>query len=411
HGYLGNRLIYTYAPGQGPTYQVDGYDNFKAIFSSKNLTESVKNIGRWLSGYDRHQDGAAGWCSSGHGRVNALGGVMGSHGRRAWVSITGSLPALGIDSVMVASAVQVRQRHPRLAALMGGYATYDHLVNSSYPLTAAIMNSAKLEEAAAKGHDFASFAIHISAMTGISAIVVARLTFLAWLGFVPFVALVSYWHERSRVDSLISDEEALNFFSQSWNTNNELSEIYTAFKKYHQPNVENGYTYPYLLEHLDLRAVKQHMLNKVRASIEVDQVEICLSRLSTGASFVSLTSRLVTTLAATAYPALKPLASVLKIAAPVMQTLTIAQAFYRAKKDLSAREEESSATIKVLSVARAVSVAVTSLGILASPWISQRKWILPASIVGSVILPVGFDYLRAQAIRKKMAVEVGPVRS
>ncbi len=209
HGYLGGHLTSDYPEGREPVYQVDGWDNFQAMLDAEGPGETFGAFCDFIAGKDVGEDGAAGWAMVGHGEPNELGELMGADGQRAWISVSGSIPGVLINSLMVAGGMKLKDTSPATAYAMMTFGGVMHLNSSAYPFTAALMSPEELLVEGNSGHDFASFALRMSEITGLSPQAVAITTAGVWAGILPAVALGMYLHQKSSRNEIIPDRIAL----------------------------------------------------------------------------------------------------------------------------------------------------------------------------------------------------------
>src|ERR1700733_1495683 len=81
HGLIGMHLTHDYTADNSPTYQVDGWDNFKSIVNAPTFLEKMQGLGRWLTSYDAGNDGRAGYAQMNPNvPPNSLGKAMGKEG-------------------------------------------------------------------------------------------------------------------------------------------------------------------------------------------------------------------------------------------------------------------------------------------------------------------------------------------
>lgn len=196
HGMLGMRLTSDYLPGTGPTYWVSGYDRFKAIGSAETLSKKIKAFFSWLVVPPPSQDGAVGWANRGREyHPNSLANHMGKDGASAWISVTGSLPGLGLNALCVASGMTLRKKHPGLGMGLISFGLFNTFIQSLYTWDA--VEKIYTNSTAIGGHDFVNFANRMSLILGMQPFTIALSTAFFFSGFVPLIAVCMYLSEKT----------------------------------------------------------------------------------------------------------------------------------------------------------------------------------------------------------------------
>lgn len=398
HGLLGFRLTHTYGPGQEPSYQVDGWDNFKQIFKSGSISDTFKSIGNFLIGHDYNNDGASGVAWNGTGTPNALGQAMGKDGLSAWISISGSIPSLVLTSASIAGGVAVIEKNPVAGYALTSFGLIQHLMSSQYSWSAAAMTESQIIREASQGHDFANFAWRMSKITGVEATTVAMTTAVAWTLFVPAVALGAYLYKKSQRLAMVPDAIA----AQAWvkkslddhQTQQELEQILQAYPRMdklqkvweqitEKINSEGGLSpadhalvqayqkeieqfTQYLIKHIPKKSLKEakiELLKDWQKEQAPNPSEKVLTMLAVAESGGYLASHAIQLAAKTFLPALAPMAPVLKVATPFLSAFSVIAGSYETYRDLNSVQIPASA--KILSVAKLVATVAAASGIIA----------------------------------------------
>lgn len=431
HGLLGFRLTHSYPQGKGPTYQVDGWDNLQAIGKAENAADGFKAFGDWITGKDTHGDGFAGWASLGEGTPNALGKAMGPDGLSAWISITGSLPGLLLNTLSVAGGMKVKDSSPALGAALVTFGLSEHLMSSAYTWSAAAMSNAELQANAMTGHDFANFAVRIGNMTGTSAKAVAVSTACVWTAFVPLVAIAMYFHTKSRQTDIVPERLGLqNWLSKVVTDEKVKAKLEKLLKKYPRRNeLENLWKimlhrrdsnnakkfareYPlemrrfaeYLLDTLPrktIRKEKRAVLKKWQKLQKPDKTQKVLSGLSIFGMIVSIATKIFQILGQTIVKALAPVATALTYATPLFVGISVISSGYETYKDLKSSSKNVPKKAKVLSVVKLIVAIATAIGIVVGTMASGLVSLLIASVVVSIVGALALSYARQKVIEKR----------
>jgi hypothetical protein len=201
HGMLGMRLTSSYPKGTGPNYWIAGFDEFHKVKHAKSPAAGAKNFFSWL--FTQHSDhGVAGYANRGPNyRPNALSRYLGYHGTEAWISITGSIPGLIVNTTCVSTGMFLRKKYPALGMGLITFGFTNNLIEGMYAWSAASMSHSQLVSQAAHGHDFANFAIQMSHITGFNSTLIAISTAFFWTGFIPLLALGIYLYQRRLIEA------------------------------------------------------------------------------------------------------------------------------------------------------------------------------------------------------------------
>lgn len=151
--------------------QIDSFDNFKNFVKDP----SGQNLSRWLGGYDAGQDGAAGVTSASGFHETPLSQKLGPNASMAIISAVGQAVIETPQLAAFAAGFALRKEHPVIGYTLMASSTWNHFLNTYYPLSAALMPKNQLAEAAHQGHDFASFAVNTGINPWVTAGVFAAL--------------------------------------------------------------------------------------------------------------------------------------------------------------------------------------------------------------------------------------------
>ena len=384
-------------------YQVDGFDNLKAIGKAPTLLGKIKATGNWLIGADSNGDGATGYAYRTGKGVSAFGQILGEQGRSAWVSGVGSVPDLAFNSLTMLAGMKLRHEHPAFGYALIGCSATNHLITATYPLSAAFMSSAEIKRiATTRGHDFANLAYRLSNITGLPARVFAITTAAAFVGIVPAVALGVYLYQRAQKRNAIPDGLALQYWLSKSPSDPEIDrrfrsllEAYPRRQRLaevtqrliqadHQSSAQQQPLSPeerqellakflsakedfdrYLIDAIGpevLGANKSELLRKWQEAQSGDGVEKLLAKLSASGTALMLGTPALQVAANTLAPALSTVAAVATQAMPITAALNTAYVGYRTYQDLQAPEAKMPKAAKALSVGQALlSAAGTAL--------------------------------------------------
>ena len=433
HGMLGYDLTYRYGSNGNPTFQVDGWDNFKALGHSSSFGDGCSNFFRWISGYDIQGDGFAGFANRGQPLgPSEIGKAMGSDGQSAWISVAGSLPALAVDTIAVVGGMQLRNRHPVIGNMMVGFGLTDNMVNAVYPISAAMMNSSEMQAEANHGHDFANFSVKMSNITGLSAEAIAISTAVAWTAFVPIVAGLAYLHSKSNAGDVVPDALAMRHWIQKATRDPqvakelnkhlgafrgkkellELSEKALSGEKLNGEEIAElqsqslGFI-SYLLDKVPpatLATCKNELLKSWETNIPEDKIQTALTIGAVAGSAAAVAAKFMTVLAETSTPSLQAAATAMTYASPAFVSISVLSAGYELYKDLQCPDSVIPKKAKMLSAARLiVAVAYAALFITAL-FVPGLNFILIGAMVFGCITSILLSYYRAQIIKRQFAL-------
>jgi hypothetical protein len=150
------------------------------------------------------------------GVPNRIANILGGHGTRAWISLSGSVPGVLINSALAAIGIRQRKKRPILGNTLLTSNLIENTIASMYAWHAVAMTPSKLSYMGQRGnHDFASFAYNISNITPFSAQAIAITTASLFTLAAPSAALVAYLTEKKSTQkgktTKITDEAALTY--------------------------------------------------------------------------------------------------------------------------------------------------------------------------------------------------------
>lgn len=431
HGLLGLHLTHNYAEGEGPRYQVNGWDNLKAIGNADSFLEGLKEFYRLLTGYDRYGGGAAGRTWFGQGEPNALGRAMGEKGLSAWISISGSLPGMMTNTLMVTGGMKLKNHEPTTGYMLVAFGISQHLMSSYYPWSAAVMSENALIKNAQLGHDFANFSIQIGDITGVPPQAVAISTAVLWTAFVPAVAIAMYFYQKAHETDIVPDHVAL----QNWLSKApENKEIEKQLEKYLEnyprkeklitlwhdftSNLETGGSCVSSKKlRIETRRFTEHLLDKLpkktlnKSKKEVlrkweklqapDIAQKTLSILSIIGTITTIATKFLYILGQTIAPYLATVATVFTYASPLFTGISVISSGYETYKDLKSPDASIPKVAKMLSVAKLVVAVVSAIGITAGMFVPGLNGVLIAAVIVGVIGAIALAYARHRIIKHR----------
>lgn len=432
HGLLGFAL--TNSSGtQGVTYQVDGWDNLKAIGNSHSFQEGVVNFFRWIIGYDADKDGFAGMTHyPGHSDPNGMGQAMGADGLSAWRSIAGSIPGLALDTLSVVGGMFARKKSPVLGSMMVGFGLSDHASSAAYPIGAAMMSNQEMQTQASRGNDFANFALHMSHLTGISAEAIAISTAAIWTSFVPLAALMAYLYTRSHSEEAVPDALAIKHWLQKAakdpNTAKELANLVETYPNKAKllkaceitskwfpstDEIENAQSclldfVDYLLRKLPAKTIetaKCEIAATWEKNLPQNRVQKALTISSLAGGAASIASKVLTAIAPHCSTAVQTAASAFTYAAPLFIATSVLSTAYQVYQDFRCPDSTIPKSAKMLSIARLiVSIAYSALLItsLFAPGLNIAFFV--TLFLGGLI-NLALSFARMRVIRKQFELQ------
>lgn len=414
HGLLGLKLT---SQSTDPRYQVNGWDNFHKMANANSFQGGLLGFFRWLF----LGNGGGVTFHSSSDQPNGIGQAMGPAGQDAWISIAGSLPGLAVDTFAVTGGMQLRKRAPMLGNTLVGFGLADNMMNAAYPISAATMSKSQMKNTAENGHDFANFAIQMSAITGIPAQDIAISTAVFWTGFVPLAAGISYLHTKSHINDVVPDALALKHWMQNIGNDPKSTE---QLKKYYQAypykgqlektKLEDLPSSPvfidfvnYLLETVPsktLDTAKKEILSSWEKNLPKDRLQTALTTASVLGLGVAITSKILSFLAL-ATPSLQTTATALSYVAIPLVGVSVLSSGYQLHKDLKCPNSTVPKTAKMLSVAHLVATVACAVLIIAAFFIPGFNLIFFGALVFGCIVTIVLNYKRSQIIRKQFALD------
>lgn len=434
HGLLGLQLTHDYPPGEGPKYQVDGWDNFKTIWESKSFQEGLDAFGKWLTGYDRNGDGAAGVTKwNGSLKPNELGQNMGRDGLQAWISLSGSLPGLLLNTLCVAGGMKLKERHPAAGYFLLSYGIMQHLFSSFYPWSAAIASDQEFYNAAVNGtsHDFVNFSAKIGNLTGADPKTIAITTASLWTAFVPAVALAIYFYQKAHQTDIVPDHIALQHWLGKARNNKDVEktlekylEKYPRKKKLEDlwKNLANvkevsdvdkiSEKYPlelrrfaeYLLDKLPkkiLKTEKKEVLKECKIEDRPKKIEKVLTGLAIFGTITSIATKILQILSQTFVPVLSAAATGLTFASPLFVGVSVISSGYETYKDLKSPDKQIPKAAKMISVAKLVVAVASAVGIIVGLFVPTLNLVLISAIVLGAVGSLVLSYARYRVIKQR----------
>jgi len=431
HGLLGLHLTHNYSEGNGPTYQVDGWDNLQAIWKADNFPDGLKEFGRFLIGHDRNGDGGGGVTQYRYHPPNELGQAMGSKGLSAWISISGSVPGLILNSLMVAGGMKLKEHEPTTGYMMVTFGLMQHLVSSGYSWSAAVMSEHELIGKASHGHDFANFAIKIGDITGVSPQAVAISTAVLWTAFVPAIAVAMYCYQKAHETDIVPDhlalqqwlskavndqkvQQTIEKYIESYPRKKNLLSLWTEYAQCIQKDGEGKLTKALRLE---MQRFAEYLINKLpkktlnRSKKEVlrkwekmqtpDNIQKALSILSIIGTISALGTKIITVLAQTSVQSLTTVASVLSYATPIFLGVSVASNAYETYKDLKSSDKAVPKAAKMISVAKLVVAVATAVGICVGLFVPGLNAVLIVSLLTGLVAGIALAYARQRIIKHR----------
>jgi len=177
-------------PGTETYIQIDGFENIANFLKDP----SGQNLGRILTAYDVHQDGAAGYTSYSPGSPSSTTEKIGHRAASAAISAAGTLSTELPILAGWAAGFKLRHKYPVLGYTMMTASGISHLTNMLYPWSAVGASP----EAALSGHDWAGFA----ADTGIHPAITATALSLSLPALAVGLYMVEHHNQEKQKDHL-----------------------------------------------------------------------------------------------------------------------------------------------------------------------------------------------------------------
>ncbi len=427
HGYLGNRLTNTYAHGQGPSYQVVGWDNLKNLGGAHSFKQGFIDFFRWIGDYNPNHNGVDGTTNYGHPEhPNGIGEAMGTAGQSAWVSIAGPMPELVLDVLSVLVGMHLRRRSPALGSLLVSFGLVDHSINAYYCIDAARMSESHMEKAATQGHDFANFAVQMSHVTGLSAETIAITTASLWTAIVPLAALAAYMHTKSNAIHAVPDLLAMKHWLSKAENREELERGFDAYPKKEalekilnreisedlsleeikQIQDETLHFIDYLLEKMPSQALdasKKEILEAVEKKAPTDRVQTALNLTAATGNVAIVAAKTLTFFSETVAPSLHIAAKVLSYASPFLMVASVLSAAYQVYKDFQCPNEMIPMSAKLLSIARFVVSVVYAILLLTALFVPGLNLLFIFTLVIGCLMNIFLSFARMIVIRSQFA--------
>ena len=450
HAYLGGGLTQNYPDGMQLKYQVDGVDNFNEMRNAKTIQGKLTGLGHWLTAYDANKDGASGWDNPWHGSdgVNELGQHLGDAKTSAWISLSGSVPGLVLNSLAVMGGMQIKDKHPAAGyALMTTGMTL-HIMNSTYPISAAIMtNEQIIHTAQTSGHDFANFAYQMSKVTNIPPQGIAIATAAVFTGIVPAVALGMYLHQKAHKTDIVPNHLALEHWLSKSVNDPKIDEKFTKlYKKYpHKEDLQKSVIKVleidekyrknstsvskqeiaaansdlinerkkfnnYLIQKLDKKIIeenKNEVLGEWQKLQKSDKTQQLLEKLSIAGIVGTSVTPVVNVLGKTIAPALGAAGTVLTYASPALAACGTVKTAYDTYKDLKSPDTKVPKKAKAISIAQTVTSAAGVTTMAISLLVPPAGMLLIPALLGTTVAGLGLSIAKNSIIKKNFYEQNG----
>ena len=449
HAYTGGGLTGNYPNGIHPNYQVDGIDNFNEMKNANTIQGKLTGLGHWLTSYDANKDGFAGYCysRSGSDGPNELGKAMGEPKRNAWISLSGSIPGLALNSLAVMGGMQIKDKHPAAGyALMGTGMTL-HLMSSAYPISAAVMSNEQIIQKAGTGHDFANFAYQMSKVSNIPPQGIAIATAAIYTGIVPAIAIGMYLHQKAHKTDIVPEHLALEHWLSKSVKDPKIDEKFMKlYQKYPRKEelqkaviavleIDEKYrTNPksvstaeikaanstlieerkkfnnYLIKKLDKKIIqenKNEILGEWQKLQKSDKLQQLLEKLSVAGMVGASITPVVSVLGQTIVPALGAAGTALTYASPALAACGTAKTAYDTYKDLKSPDTQVPKKAKAISIGQTVAstAGVTALAI--SLLVPGAGMLLIPALIGTTVTGVGLSIAKNNIIKKNFYQQNG----
>lgn len=404
HGQLGMHLTCDYPQHTGPTYGIAGFEKCKAIGEASSPGEGIKSFFSWLLVPPNNR--LAGFAEAGPNyHENGLATHIGSENTSAWLSISGSIPGLVINTSSVVAGMLLRRKYPTLGIALATFGIANSLIEGSYAATAATMSAETLKASADRGHDFANFAIQMSHTTGLNAHLIAAGVALFWLGFVPLIALAIYLYQNAHKTDIVPNDLALKYWlSQLDKSEVEEKHFDDLLKKYLEeeksPSTEDFLKY--LLKHLPektIREAKEQLLKQWQSLQTPSKVERFFTFATLGTVILSTVTQILNLFANSTVPTLLPAVIILKTILPILGLISIARSAYETYKDFKCPHSQVPIAAKVLSCLNLVTTLImVTLMIVAAFVPGLQFFAIPAVLTGT-LLAVSFSFAKMKVIQ------------
>lgn len=414
HGLLGSRLTHNYAPGKGPQFWIGGFDALGKVEDAHSANEGVQNFFSWIF-LDHNQNGVVGTASNGNGATNKLGESMGHDGLSAWISIAGSIPGLVVNTLLVSVGMSIRHKHPNLALMLIIFGFENSVIEGAYAWSAVGMSDAQLRANAQQGHDFANFAVKMSAVTGLSSSLIAISTALFWTGFIPLIALAIYFYQKSKQLDIVPDNLAVYYFCKFQKKDvTEENLLLSAMQKYSDIDEEiteriknkllvDPIFIQYLIETFPKKIIKNakvEILNKWQSLQSPSKLQSLLAYSMAAMLILGMITQILNIFAYTLLPCLIPAVQVLNCILPILGLLSIISAGYETYNDLNCPNEQVPTLAKFISLLKlSITVAIVALVITATFTTGMSHIMIPAVLIGT-FLNLGLSFTKINIVQK-----------
>lgn len=414
HGLLGLTLTHNYASGDGPRYWVGGFDAFHRMENAHSVGGGLNGFFSWIfATHDRN--GVNGTTSQGDGELNALGRAMGSSGNDAWVSITGSIPGLLLNTLFVSVGMSIRHKYPNIALALIIFGMENSVIEGTYAWTAAVMTPSQLRENAQNGHDFANFAIRMHEVTGLNSSLIAISTALFWTGFIPLVALGIYFYQKSKRLDIVPDEMAAYYFAKYKTKNAIEEEQLLNFMSQYLGNTEDIITDEKKAELCDSKPFIEYLVEKIpKKTLKNSKYEILKkwqnlqkpSKLQSSLAYaivvlllLGMVTQILNVLANTIQPALLPIAHVLNFILPIFGLLSVISSGYETYNDLKCNNIQVPVLAKFISVFKLIITSTIVSLVIAATFAGSMNYILIPAIIAGTLLSLGLSFAKINIIQ------------
>jgi len=404
HGILGMRLTSDYPHGTGPHYWIAGFDEFHKIEHATSPIDGIQKSCSWLF-IDHSKNGVDGYASQGPDyHPNALAKYLGPYGTEAWISITGSIPGLVVNTACVATGMFLRHKYPSLSLGLIFFGFTNSLIDSAYAWSAACMSSSELQYNAATGHDFANFAIQMQHITGVHATLISLSVALFWTGLIPLVALGIYFYQNSHQIDWVSNQLAVKYWLTQCFKNEEDTKVFNQLWQAYQHERTNNpiaanvnpndcLNDPCFIQYLINNMPKSMLLDTKKAFLTAWQPLQAPSKLESTLAYATLStviigviSQVLMIFAETIAPYLLLPAQILQSLMPILSVISIANALYETQKDLLCPDFHVPLLAKALSCFKLfVTVAMVVSMIVATFVPGMQLLFLPAVFLGTLL--------------------------
>jgi hypothetical protein len=412
HGYLGMRLTCDYPAGSGPSYWIAEFEKCQAIAKAGSPGAGIKAFFAWLFVPTGDTAGLAYPGPEYH--TNAFVDHIGHENASAWVSLSGSIPGLVVNTSAVIAGMLLRQKYPALGIGLTTFGLVNSCVAGAYACHAAFMSPTTLQANATTGHDFANFAVQMSRVTGLHANLIAAGVALFWIGFIPIIALAIYLYQNSRKTDIVPNDMALKYWLTQLEKNaTELDRFNVLLKKYLTEKTSNhGFAdddaqtkdfLKYLMKNLPQKTIldaKKQLLKSWQSLQTPSKLDTFFTYATLSTVILSTITHIMDMFASSTVPALLPVVIILKTILPLLGLISIARSAYETYKDLKCPHSQVPMKAKILScLSLATTVIMVSLMIVAAFVPGLQFFAIPAALIGT-ILSLGLSFAKVKETQK-----------